>query len=668
MTPHLRCRLDGGRLTLDSDESLGVRIGRFAPRVAVRRAQRRIEWHAATLRSKNGGYDATHAEYGLRVELRIEPHDSAVILRLALENLGGTPLQIEELAPLCVRAGAQVAVGAGTDAWAVYRNGYQSWSGTRTYRVNERDRDPRWHFLRISHTDLRHPCSGRPGHFRSDGFTLIKNLRSGEALCLGFLEARRAFAGVVVDARDGTVHEISASADLDGITVAPGDIVTSEPLWVAAGFDEQALLAAYATAVGAAMNARVPEHTPTGWCSWYYYFNRVTEADIAENLAALASRGARCPCDYVMIDDGYQRAVGDWLETNAKFPHGMRWLAERIRADGFEAGIWLAPFIARPESRVFQDHPDWFVRTVNGDRQPALWNPVWGWKRQAYALDTTHPEVLSWLEELARTLARDFGYRILKLDFLFAAALPGQRYDPNATRAESLRRGLRAVRAGAGEDAFLLGCGCPLLPAIGLVDAMRIGADVAPFWTNWLSRGPLANLHGVATKNAIRNTLTRAFMHRRWWLNDPDCLMVRDTDTRLSLDEVRSLATAIALTDGLLVLSDRMDRLAGDRLDLSLRAHELRCGMPTAIDLMEHDVPELLLTRRPADTMLAVFNFRDHPVRRTVNLAACGITTEHAEEIWTARPVTVQDGWADVGEIPAHGCRVLRIPHPIPGR
>ena len=71
---------------------------------------------------------------------------------------------------------------------------------------------------------------------------------------------------------------------------------------------------------------------------------------------------------------------------------------------------------------------------------------------------------------------------------------------------------------------------------------MRIGPDVAPFWTNWISRWLLRDRHGVATKNAVRNTLTRAFMHRRLWLNDPDCLMVRDGETALTLDEVQSLA------------------------------------------------------------------------------------------------------------------------------
>ena len=75
-----------------------------------------------------------------------------------------------------------------------------------------------------------------------------------------------------------------------------------------------------------------------------------------------------------------------------------------------------------------------------------------------------------------------FGYDYLKLDFLFAAAAEGTRHDPGLTRAQTLRRGLEAIRRGAGKKTFILGCGCPLGPAIGIVDGMRIGPDVAPHW------------------------------------------------------------------------------------------------------------------------------------------------------------------------------------------
>src|SRR5205814_1935252 len=117
-------------------------------------------------------------------------------------------------------------------------------------------------------------------------------------------------------------------------------------------------------------------------------------------------------------------------------------------------------------------------------------------------------------------------------------------------------------------------------------------------------------------KNAVRNVLTRSFLHRRWWLNDPDCLMVRDTHTRLSIDEVRTLATAIALTDGMLVISDAMRELSAASLDILQRTAQLAGGRATAVDLFDSQMPELLVSRSPQRTVVAVFNFSDAPKRK----------------------------------------------------
>ena len=88
------------------------------------------------------------------------------------------------------------------------------------------------------------------------------------------------------------------------------------------------------------------------------------------------------------------------------------------------------------------------------------------------------------------------------------------------------------MRAGAGPDAFLLGCGCPLGAAVGAVDGMRIGPDVAPAWApDRASAIPGLEPTAPATRNAVRNVLSRAWMHRRLWLNDPDCLMARTRET-----------------------------------------------------------------------------------------------------------------------------------------
>ena len=169
--------------------------------------------------------------------------------------------------------------------------------------------------------------------------------------------------------------------------------------------------------------------------------------------------------------------------------------------------------------------------------------------------------MLDHLRHVSRVIGQEWGYRIQKIDFLFAAALPGVRHDRTATRAQALRRGLEAVRAGCGPDGFVLGCGSPLGPSVGLVDAMRIGADVTPSWTTLLGRTVGRNRHALATAHALLNTMTRSMLDGSWFLNDPDCLMVRDTDTRLTEGEVKAMCTVFGMTNGMIVLSDRMDRL-----------------------------------------------------------------------------------------------------------
>lgn len=178
------------------------------------------------------------------------------------------------------------------------------------------------------------------------------------------------------------------------------------------------------------------------------------------------------------IDDGYQRAVGDWLDTNDRFPSGLATLARQVADAGFRPGLWTAPFIVFPQAKLAADHPDWFLRGRDGEPVWAAWNSHWG--GNVYALDLSRPDVLGWVEELYRQLA-SLGFRYLKLDFLYAAAMEGDRAQASSGR-ECLRNGLAAVRRGAGDDAFLLGCGCPLWPAIGIVDGMRIGPYVAPYW------------------------------------------------------------------------------------------------------------------------------------------------------------------------------------------
>ena len=92
---------------------------------------------------------------------------------------------------------------------------------------------------------------------------------------------------------------------------------------------------------------------PVGWISWCDYFSHVTEKDIVQNAEAIASYYKPFGLKYCLVDAGWQAEGdgedgspigGDWNAWNAKFPHGMKWLADQIHARGLYAGLWLSVF------------------------------------------------------------------------------------------------------------------------------------------------------------------------------------------------------------------------------------------------------------------------------------------------------------------------------------
>src|SRR5262249_53894146 len=169
-----------------------------------------------------------------------------------------------------------------------------------------------------------------------------------------------------------------------------------------------------------------------GWCSWYHYFHSITEEAMRANLRALGELRDSFPIEVVQLDDGYQAALGDWDRTNGKFPGGLKALADEIRAAGFIAGIWTAPFFAARDSAVMREHPDWFIRhRETGQPLRAGYNPAWTTSDDpyAYALDPSNQECTGHLQRLFARIVHEFGFDYLKLDFLYAGAAEGIRHD-----------------------------------------------------------------------------------------------------------------------------------------------------------------------------------------------------------------------------------------------
>lgn len=395
---------------------------------------------------------------------------------------------------------------------AVHVSGWQSWSPTGTYPAAAVLTGPAtaWEQAMRWRPETPAPVAG----VQSEGLLVVDPGTGADA---------RLYA-----AADPTQQVPSIRARLAGrmLQVEADGPVTTRAVTGGVG----RALAAYAGGLADSLRLPPPRRAPTVWCSWYRYFTEVTEVDIAENLDGLDRTGL--PVQVVQLDDGWQAGIGDWLRLSGRIP-SLPELARRITDRGRRAGIWVAPFVAGRASALARDHPDWLLGDAGHN-----------WGQDLRGLDLRHPDVLGYLTEVFTRL-RTAGFDYYKLDFLYAGALPG-RGPGDRSGVAAYRAGLHAIREAVGADAYLVGCGAPLLPSVGLVDAMRVSPDT--FHPD--GGGGMGRLRGRA------GTEARSWQHGRWWVNDPDCLVLRPAFRRRA-----EWAGVVERFGGLRALSDRIAEL-----------------------------------------------------------------------------------------------------------
>jgi len=368
----------------------------------------------------------------------------------------------------------------------VHEAGWQSWSPTGTYPVLGTAPRPQQHWQQLMR--FRPGSAATATGFQSEGVLVVDDGRDGEA-------TRYAPAGT-----DGGTAIPTIRAELVGgrLVVSADGPVTARTV---EGNVADALVA-FGDEWAARSGVGPLAEAPTVWCSWYHYLGGVTPGDIEENLAAMDRLDL--PVDVVQVDDGWQAGVGDWGDCSEAF-RALPDLVRRIRDSGRRAGIWVAPLTVGSGSRLAHDHPEWLVG--DGGRN---------WGQALHGLDITHPGAATRLRDDLSALAA-LGIDYVKLDFLYTGALPGRRHD-DVSSVTAYRRGLELVRRALGEETYLLGCGAPILPSVGLLDAMRVSADV---WNPDDDEPGRTELRG---EKAVR---ARAWQHGRFWVNDPDCLIAR---------------------------------------------------------------------------------------------------------------------------------------------
>ena len=459
-------------------------------------------------------------------------------------ELRGQVLHITEELPqdVIVLAEASMHVPLGPQG-RIFMNGYQTWTYCPEYDRNGKTRG-------IGHLPkaiIDHYGLDRYGDYDFVDYPNKAGVTHGVSYCY-FREGERFRLIASLDEKpgytlfqyDSASHELRIRRDCEGIRC--GGSYPLFDLFLAEGTEDEVFDAWFA-ALG--IRPRTEERI-AGYSSWYNRYEDISADSIRADLEGCADQLQ--PGDLFQIDDGWEPAVGDWLAPDEKkVPQGMKAAADEIHAKGLRAGLWLAPFAAKKGSGLWQEHPDWFLQV---DGKPWFAGINWG---GFYALDIDHPQVIAYLEQVFDRVFREWGYDLVKLDFLYAAAPVGSDEE---TRAARMIRAMELLRRLCG-DKLILGCGVPLMPAFGLVDYCRVSCDVSLDWDD-KPHMRLAHRERVSTRQAIGNSIFRRQLNGRAFLSDPDVFFLRTDNLKLSEEQKHVLATVNSLFGGVLFHSDNM--------------------------------------------------------------------------------------------------------------
>ncbi len=582
------------------------------------------------------------------------------LIRAAVRNVSGRPLTLREIVPLSIDAewGGRLEFGSMPAAWTVFGMADTVTDGCGVYDLGV------WRVDAIKND------------FYMADYMVAGDRRNRKYLTLGFLRFGRQH-GVFRLHFDEAVYSLDylrAACGFDRLPLAPGAEVETVPLYVNVADTPACALEEYTGLV--AQNQQIAPRRTTcvaaGWGSWDYYLAKITEDDVLENTRWLAAHREQIPVEYIQLDHGFQQCEGDWLETNEKFPHGLRWLAGEIKKLGFKPGLWLCPFLAAESSRLYREHPDWVIR--DRDNRPVA---VSGYAvKQVFILDCSIPAAREWVWQLGASV-REYGFEYVKLDGANVQPMSaaGVLADPGVTKIQAMRLGMEAFRAGLGDEVYLLNA-CLFGAFTGLSDAMRIGGDIGARWD--VKR--IDKHHGERDRypgpgyirRGVNSAMNFAFLHRRWWANDPDYLSVRPAGDRseLSPAEAVTWASLVGLTNGLAILGDRLPGLPPAQVEILSKVLPPYSAGARTVDFFEQEYPALLdlPVANAGESWRVAGVINAHPLARPrdyiIDFAAFGLDAVrdyHLFDFWAGAYLGIHSGGYRVSGLPAGHCRVIGV-------
>lgn len=459
-----------------------------------------------------------------------------------------------------------------------FANGFQSWTSTREYKR----RDVQYGLRSLSKLPVARLFSGASGDYAFTeygkdlyhGFTYTYFRKDDKVEFVGSLNERTGYTIFYADMKENV---FAVQKDVEGLNL-DGEYELFDLMHVHGTYDS--VFDAYFAEYPQKSTGRV-EHL-AGYTSWYNYYQNINEDIILRDLEGLAHVGNLA--NVFQIDDGYETKVGDWDVDVQKFPNGLAPIVDKIHSHGYNAGLWIAPFAAQFNSNVVKNHPDWLIRNKRG--RAVISGAAWG---GFYALDFEKDEVRTYIKAYFDKVFDEWGFDMVKLDFLYAAAIEPRN---GKTRAQLMCEAMDFLRELC-RDKLILGCGVPLAPAFGIVDACRIGCDAE----NTLKEKfyvKVTNQEIVSTKISMQNSVFRRHLNGRIFANDPDVFFLREGGVKkagYTLGQKKLLATINHMFGDVLFVSDDVGEYDSEQMAILVDAYAKFEGK---IISAEHIAPEII--------------------------------------------------------------------------
>ena len=485
------------------------------------------------------------------------------------------------------------------------------------------------------------------------------NSESNQEAIIGFSIKHTWGEVILKKSKEGLGLSTRAKMDVD---LAPKEIRYGEAVHLALGsvrINMEKLL----IATGKEVNARTDGTSFGGWCSWYgfnpFIDNDVTEDAVVGFAESAAKKREELPLQLMLLDDGYFTLPGDWTTLRPFFPNGMKYLSDEVKKNGIIPGLWIAPSIVHENSAIISQHARWVDRLADG--KPNTEQINWGGKTHSF--DISNPQVLRHIDSLFRIVCGEWGFKYLKLDFNIEPGV--NRYNRRITSFDAMRNMYKTIRNAVGPDVFIANCaGSPYPPSIGIAQAGRVGPDVNPNWESVI--------------NGCRQSLLHIPFHRRWWVNDPDCLNMRKIGSQLTDGELHAHITANYMGGGYVLFSDSLAKLPAERERMLAQALPSYGKAAIPVNYMKSPgigIPNIL--NLPIEkngekySIVAVFNWEDKATDiSNLNTEELGLDPSrmyHVFDFWTDSYKGIAKNIFEIKDMQPHSCLLLSVKPVIPG-